>query len=514
MKNLKFILLTMIAVLSFTACKEDDDLDFVASEPTDLAFNTTFLDNYLLNASVSGSLAERFTWDDADFDAPTVVTYSLQAATMQDFSDYVEGEGLYNLGNTTGNEIPVTVGQMIMLAEAAGLVNTAPDNTGTLYFRLMATVGDGSLPTLSAVQGLNVELQESGVMQGGTCEVDILYGVGAGLPTAGWDWGNPVELMCSADGVWSGNVEFQSTPDNNNFRFFTVLDDWASGRNYPWFVDAGYTIDANFVDAMDDDNNFGFVGTDGLYFLTIDSNNLTITLGPPQGDGGTCEFDQLYGVGAGLTDTGWDWANPAVFSCISDGIYSGTVNLQNTPDNNNFRFFTVLDDWASGQNYPFYADAGYTIDSELVNAMDDDSNFGFVGTNGTYTITINTNNLTISLTAAEASCEFDQLYGVGAGLVDTGWSWDNPAVFECISNGVYSGTVALQSTTDNNNFRFFTVLDDWATGQNYPFYADAGYTIDSNLVDAMDDDNNFGFVGTDGTYTITIDTNNLTITLN
>ncbi|NRA92563.1 MAG: hypothetical protein HRU26_07740, partial [Psychroserpens sp.] len=323
-----------------------------------------------------------------------------------------------------------------------------------------------------------------------------------------------VELMCSADGVWSGNVEFQSTVDNNNFRFFTILDDWASGRNYPWFVDAGYTIDANLVDAMDGDNNFAFVGTDGTYFLTIDSNNLEITLGPPQGDGSAaCEFDQLYGVGAGLTDTGWDWGNPAVFSCVADGIYSGTVNLQSTADNNNFRFFTVLDDWASGRNYPFYADAGYTIDSNLVNAMDGDLNFAFVGTDGEYTVTIDTNNLTISLTAGEASCEFDQLYGVGAGLVDTGWDWGNPAVFTCTSNGVYSGTVALQSGDGTNNFRFFTILDDWASGRNYPFYTDAGYTIDSDLVDAMDDDNNFAFVGTDGTYTITIDTNNLTISV-
>ncbi|NRA93279.1 MAG: SusE domain-containing protein, partial [Psychroserpens sp.] len=191
MRNLKFILLMCIAVFSFTACQEDDDLDFVATEATDFVFNTTFLSNYVLNSSVSGSLAERFTWNNADFGVPTAVTYGLQAATMEDFSDYVEGESLYNLGNTAGNELPVTVGQMIMLAEAAGLTNTAPDNTGVLYFRLMATIGDGSLPSYSAVQALNVELQESASMGGGTCEVDILYGVGAGLPAAGWDWGTP-----------------------------------------------------------------------------------------------------------------------------------------------------------------------------------------------------------------------------------------------------------------------------------------------------------------------------------
>jgi hypothetical protein len=40
---------------------------------------------------------------------------------------------------------------------------------------------------------------------------------------------------------------------------------------------------------------------------------------------------------------------------------------------------------------------GYTIDSDLSNAMDDDSNFLFDGTPGTYTVTVNTVNLTITV---------------------------------------------------------------------------------------------------------------------
>lgn len=398
MKNLKFLVLTFIAVFAFTACQEDDSLDFVATEASDLAFSTTFLSNYVLNASVSNNLAERFTWNNANFGVPTNVTYSLQAATLEDFSDYVSGEALYNLGNTSGNEIPVTVGQMIDLAEAAGLDNdaaTEAPNVGSVYFRLMAVVGDEGLPVMSAVQSLNVELQESTVMEGGTCEVDILYGVGAGLPAAGWDWGTPVELACTQDGVWSGNVEFQSTVDNNNFRFFTEGGNWDSGRNYPWYVDAGYTIDPNLVNAMDGDSNFAFIGTSGTYLLTIDTNNLTITLGA-SGDA-TCEFDVIFGVGAALVNTGWDWATPAEFICVSNGVWSGTVALQSTEGNNNFRFFTEGGNWDTGRNYPFYEDAGYTIDPDLVNANDGDLNFAFVGADGTYTITIDTNNLTISL---------------------------------------------------------------------------------------------------------------------
>ena len=285
MKNLKFLVLTFIAVFAFTACQEDDDLEFVATEATDLVFSTTFLSNYVLNSSVSNNLAERFTWNNADFGVATNVTYSLQAATLEDFSDFISGDALYSLGNTSANEIPVTIGQMIDLAEAAGLDNdpatTEILNTGVLYFRLMAVVGDSGLPTMSAVQALNVELQEqTDVEEGGDCEFDILYAVGAGLPTAGWDWATPVELACTSDGVWSGNVEFTSDGDAN-FRFFTVSGDWATGRNYPYYVDAGYAIDSDFIqnDNPDDgDFNFKFIGTSGTYFLTIDTNTLEITL--------------------------------------------------------------------------------------------------------------------------------------------------------------------------------------------------------------------------------------------
>ncbi len=397
MKKLKFILTALIAVFIITACQEDDDLDFVAQEATDLTFSTSFLDSYILNPAVSSSLGERFTWDNANFGVPTNVTYSLQGATMEDFSDYVADDNLYNLGNTTGNELPVTVGQMIALAEAAGLDNDPSTddipNTGTVYFRLMAVVGDEGLPSYSAVQGLAVELQE-GEPTGGICEVATLYGVGAGLPDAGWDWATPVELACTMDGVWSGTVNFQNDAGNNNFRFFTVNSDWASGRNYPFYVDAGYTIDNKLVDAMDGDNNFAFVGASGSYVLTIDTNELTITL---EGTG-TCEVDTLYGVGAGLPTAGWDWATPVELICSSDGVWSGYIELQNNGGaDNNFRFFTVNSDWASGRNYPFYTDAGYTIDSNLVDAMDGDNNFAFTGTSGTYLLTIDTNNLTITL---------------------------------------------------------------------------------------------------------------------
>ncbi|WP_250433200.1 SusE domain-containing protein [Hanstruepera flava] len=221
---------------------------------------------------------------------------------------------------------------------------------------------------------------------GPNCEFDQLWLVGAGVPDAGWGWDSPVQLPCTGNGVYSGNVTFA----NDAFRFFTSEGDWGSGRNFPYYEGEGYTIDANFENANDGDSNFRFNGTPGEYFLTMDTINKTITLGPPQT---ACEFDQLWLVGAGVPDAGWGWDTPVEFPCTGAGIYSAQVTFANDA----FRFFTAEGDWGSGRNFPYYEGEGYTIDANFENANDGDSNFSFVGTPGTYTLTMDTVNKTITL---------------------------------------------------------------------------------------------------------------------
>ena len=102
---------------------------------------------------------------------------------------------------------------------------------------------------------------------------EALFLVGAGVPVAGWGWDTPVEMTLTQVDV------FEVTTDlaNDAFRFFTVNGDWGSGLNYPYFINDGYTIDANFEDAQDGDNNFRFIGTPGVYAITVDGVNKTIT---------------------------------------------------------------------------------------------------------------------------------------------------------------------------------------------------------------------------------------------
>jgi len=426
-------------------------------------------------------------WEDPDFgeNSSVSVNYEVQFAQAgMDFAGAVTVAVNDMMFSSTHEDFNITALDAGLTAEEAG----------SLDIRIKATIlmDGGNMERFSdavtiTVTPYNIEL------------APILYVVGAGASDAGWDWTTPVELVLQGT-KYSGNINLI----NDAFRFFTVNSDWGSGRNYPFYESAGYTIDSNLANAMDGDSNFQFTGTPGQYFIEIDTDAKTITLGPPV-IGPNCNFDQLWLVGAGIVDAGWSWDTPVALPCTGNGTYSGNVALTNDA----FRIFSVNNDWGTGTNYPTYEGDGYTIDSNFSNAMDGDSNFSFDGTPDTYFLTVDDINKTITLGPEQLLCDFEQLWLVGAGIVDAGWSWDTPVALPCTGAGIYSGPVNLT----NDAFRFFTVNSDWGTGINYPTYEADGYTIDSDLSNAMDGDSNFSFDGTPGTYTVTVDTGSLTITV-
>lgn len=385
MKKITILALLILASIGFNSCEDDDSIQFIAQAPEEFNFSNSFLSEYVLTLATSGNLGERFTWNDADFDVPTIVSYDLQKSITGDFSD------MEVIGTTTENELSVTIGDLLGYARDAGLDNdpaTEDPNTGDVYFRIKAYVGNSGPETLSDTQALTLVLPEDTGNDDPVCDLDVLYLVGAGVPDAGWDWTTPIQLPCTGDGIYSGNVNFI----NDAFRMFTANGDWNSGLNYPYYDGEGYTIDANFEDAFDGDNNFQFVGIPGFYNIEVDTFNKTITLTDPQPTG-VCDLDQLWLVGAGVPDAGWDWTTPIQVLCTGDGVYSGNVNFANEA----FRMFTANGDWNSGQNYPFYFDDGYTIDANFEDALDGDNNFRFIGTPGIYYLTIDTFNKVISL---------------------------------------------------------------------------------------------------------------------
>jgi len=398
MKKIKILTILFLSVIGLFSCTDNSaSLTYIAKPAGNFAFSNAFLSEYVLEPTSSSNVGERFFWNTPDFGVQTKITYELQKSIIGDFSD------METIGSTVNNDLSITIGDLLGYAREAGLDNdpaTPALNMGNVYFRVRAYVGDAASTTekFTAFTTLTMVLPINTGAPTFVCDFDQLWAVGAGVPDAGWGWATPAKFACTGNGVYSGNVNLQNNGGvDNNFRFFTVEGDWGSGINYPTYIGNGYTIDAQFEDAMDGDNNFAFNGTSGFYNIEIDTNNKTITVNSPQ-VAGTCDLDQLWVVGAGAVDAGWGWATPVRLVCNGQGVYEGSINLQNNAGaDNNFRFFTVEGDWGSGINYPTYIGDGYTIDAQFEDANDGDNNFAFNGTTGLYFISIDTVNLTITL---------------------------------------------------------------------------------------------------------------------
>lgn len=380
MKKIKLFTLALLAMFYVASCEDNDGLVFTARPSEEgVAFLNTFASNYVISAETEDNIAERFIWNEADFGAPVNITYELQGSIDPTFAAFEV------VASTSETNAAVLVETLLDFAEELGLDNDPAttdgqgnaNNTGQVYFRLRAYTGAGGANTTEVVsdsQALNITVLERA---GEGCA--SLWVVGGGTPDAGWNWNSPIEFTCDAS-VYTARVRLS----NDAFRFFETEGDWASGLNYPYFIDEGYTIDAVFEDAQDNDNNFRFIGTPGIFEVIVDGPNKTIT---------ATESTPLYLVGGAIVQNGWNWNNRPEMPEIDPYVFQVSVELTNDA----FRFFTVDGDWGSGYNYPYFEDLGYTIDANFENANDNDSNFQFTGTPGTYTLTVDMKAKTITL---------------------------------------------------------------------------------------------------------------------
>ena len=260
MKNIKILSLLFIAVIGLVSCEQDDELVFTAQEPAEgISFSNSFLDEYTLTAAAAKNIGERFTWEDANFGVPTNVSYELQNSVLGDFTDAT------SLGTTNGNELAITIGQMLSFAEAAGLdndPNTDNPNTGELYFRVKAFVGTDGLETFSAVQTLTVVLPEV-VLGGGAFEVASWGVVGSGYN----NWGDFADGKFYTTGTPGIIVSYVNLVDGEiKFR-----------ENNSWGGDLG---DANGDGVLDADPDNNIAVTAGDYKITINTNDNSYTIEP------------------------------------------------------------------------------------------------------------------------------------------------------------------------------------------------------------------------------------------
>ena len=299
MKKLSIFLLAIVAILSLSACTEDDDFTFVAKPaPEGIAFTNSFLESYILKPSNADNLAERFVWNEVDFDAPTTVRYELQGST-----DTIFESPTVFASNIAETNYAVTVKDMLDLAAEAGLDNDpetedAP-NTGTLYFKVRAYVGDtapSNVEEISETIGLTVVLPETESKEPAKLQ---LYMVGD----------------ASLDG-WINNANntplFRDPADDNifyytgyfnagSFKFLTTLGSWAP--MYGVDPDAAGSLMYRETENDTDPGNID-VNEAGYYSLMVNLNDLTYTFEPYDASAATSYT--TIGILGDSTPDAWD----------------------------------------------------------------------------------------------------------------------------------------------------------------------------------------------------------------
>lgn len=259
MKNIKKLGLLILAVIGLFACEQDDDFMFTAQEPSsEISFTNTFLESYVLTTATSSNLGERFTWNSADYGVPTVVTYKLEKSISGDFTD------AETIGETTANEMAVTIGQLLTYAAEVGLdndPNTANPDTGLVYFRLNASVGTDALQVISPIQSLNLFLPAQST--------------GGGLAISSWG------IVGSGYNNWGAfaDAKFYTTATAGVIvSYVNLIDGEIKFReNNNWGGDLG---DANLDGVLDSDADNNIAVTSGNYKITINTNNMSYTIVP------------------------------------------------------------------------------------------------------------------------------------------------------------------------------------------------------------------------------------------
>ncbi len=308
---------------------------------------------------------------------------------------------------------------------------------------------------------------------------EALFMVGAGIPDAGWGWSSPVEMTLVPVDMFEATTNFS----NDTFRFFTVNSDWGSGLNYPYFINEGYTIDSLFEDALDGDNNFRFLGTPGLYTITVNGVNKTITM---------VEIVQSLRIAVPGNHQSWDppTAPQLEASAAGNTDYEGYVWLDGNhkfiaPDGSgNFNWGNT--DWGDASG----TDGSYT----QVLIETGEGNIGTPNGAGHYFIQVDTDALTYTET----------LYQWGViGDATGSWIVDQDMTFDA-NTGLWS--ITLNLAVGELKFR---ANDDWAWN----------YGDDEN--DGVLEGDNAGniAINTAGNYTIVMDLSNprnytYTLTLN
>ncbi|AOC94344.1 MULTISPECIES: SusE domain-containing protein [Flavobacterium] len=153
-------------------------------------------------------------------------------------------------------------------------------------------------------------------------------------------------------------------------------------------------------------------------FVEKEANKVDIRIKAVVGASGLPQYSNFYTITAtpyhvplasshwlvgAATPGGWTWAGDAEteFPLVvgTTNVYKVTIVLKSGEAFREFlgNNFTSDGNWDQSHNYTYYSNLGYTIDDELVNAGDGDSNFKYTGPTGPRVLTIDNGAKKITL---------------------------------------------------------------------------------------------------------------------
>jgi hypothetical protein len=317
--------------------------------------------SFVLTREEANEEFEKFQWTETDFGFASSTTYKVQLDRADgDFSEPLEIASIDNLLSAT-----ITVGEMNKRLLEFGL---DPDEAADVKIRVISIINEKIAPVSSAVKMLTITPYAT--------SFPPIYMVGEALN--GWNWnpGTPVEVLSSAPKIYETIAKFTN---GKAFRFFAQKDWGPTSYNYPFFS----SVDPKFENANDGDLNLKFIGTSGWYQVTVDLKTNTVVML-------SVAEPLLYMTGAALNGWNWDPGNPVKLTFIKPGVFEANATF----GNETFRFFAQADWGPTSYNYPSFT----SVDSRFENANDGDKNLRFIGTPGTYKITVDLNNLTVAMT--------------------------------------------------------------------------------------------------------------------
>ena len=351
---MRYLILGLVASFTLASCDNEDYLVFTAQEPVEkVSFKNEPNTVYKIFDQIPGNVLERLIWTTPDFEAPTTITYEVEGSINADFStiDYTSGE-------TSDNQVAVTIGKLLTIAEDNDL------EVFPIHFRVTAFVGDADgnnpIQSVSDPITLNIELV---VID--NCEAPVMstFGLVGDATRNGWD-GPDDKAYLVGDGMYtiaaSLSAGVMKIRENNDWELNYGLGDGGAGT----LKEGGFGNDIPVANA-------------GNYIFNFDLVNLTFSL----------SSSDVFGVIGDAAPGGWDSTNDTklIPDPCTDGVYlaqnvSMTAGVFKIRQNNDWELNYGLGDGGAGT----LKEGGFGNDIPVAEA-------------GTYNLVVDLNNMTYTL---------------------------------------------------------------------------------------------------------------------